>query len=113
VIFRNSFENSAAKIIRLRLGSQVHKAPLEKSMNKTSFQDSRLLREEISKFTPEDFQLAFNDHAVSKTIQLRDIVGIVRSVMGEDVPLWILNKYLSLGRQMARYKALSWPQFRY
>lgn len=110
---RNSFENSAAKIIRLRQASQVPRAPIEESMHKTSFKDSRLLRAEISKFSAEDFQLAFNEHAVNYRIQLRDVVFIVRSVMGADVPLWILNKFTTLGRQLATYKSLTWPQFRH
>jgi hypothetical protein len=32
--------------------------------------------------------------------------------MGADVPLWIVNKFNSLGRQKAMYKSLTWPQFR-
>lgn len=112
IITRNSFENSAAKIIRLRLGSQQVRAPIEESMNKTSFQDSRLVRAEIDQYTPEDFKFAFDEVAVNSVIQLHDIVGIVRNVMGADAPLWIVNKFASLGRQVARYKAVSWPQFR-
>lgn len=110
---RNSFENSAAKIIRLRLGSQQARAPIEESMNRTSFQDSRLVRREINQYTPEDFKLAFDEVAVNSVIQLNDIVGIVRSVMGADAPLWIVNKFTSFGRQIARYKAVTWHQFRY
>jgi hypothetical protein len=88
-------------------------APVEESMNKTTFQDSRLVKAEVAKFTPEDFQFAFNEVATQGVVHLRDVVGIVRSVMGGEVPKWILTKFTSLGRQMATYKALTWPQFRH
>lgn len=112
ISLRNNFENSAAKIIRLRLASQQARAPTEESMSKTSFQDSRQVRAEIDQYTPEDFQFAFDEVAKKKVIQLHDIVAIVRGVMGADVPLWILNKFTSFGRQMSTYKELTWPQFR-
>jgi hypothetical protein len=89
------------------------RAPTESTMNKTSYQDSRVVKAEILKFTPVDFQLAFNEVAISRVILIRDIVGVVRSVMGGEVPLWILNKFVSLGRQMANYKTITWPQFRF
>lgn len=108
---RNSFENSAAKIIRLRMESKDASAPVEKSINATTFQNTKSIRVEVNSFAAADFQLAFNSVAVDGIIDIRDIVGIVRSTMGEDVPLWIVNKFVSLGRDESNYKSLTWEQF--
>ena len=105
-------ENSASKIIRLRLNSRLQKPPVEDSVNKTTFMDSRLIKAEITKYCPDDFRNAFGDVAVEGFIRLENIVGIVKSVMGEEVPLWILNKFSTLGHQSATFKTISWPQFR-
>lgn len=109
---RNSMENSAAKIIRLRASSKQPTAYTEQSTIKSTYADSRQIKSEITKYSPDDFQCAFEEAAVNGEIRLENIVSVVRSVMGEDVPLWILNKFTALGHQHATYKKISWSLFR-
>ncbi len=98
--------------MKRQLASQKVKPPLINSESRTTFQNLRAVREEINKYVPDDFRAAFDEIAISGVIKTGDIVTIVRSVMGDEAPLWVVNKFVSLGQEVAKFKTITWNKFR-
>lgn len=77
--------------------------------------DPKKIRKLLSECTGEDFKDLFyqatskND---SEKIRLTDIDTIVTEKLGNDVPSWVLAKFLKLGEESSIYGELNWVQFR-
>lgn len=117
VMYRGSFENSAAKIIRTRADIAQRQGKgtkdVKDSFTKSMYRNPLEIKDEVFKHAPDDFLDAFEMYAnPNGNVDISATEDIVKAVMGREVPQWILSKFDKLAREVAVYREVSWPQFR-
>ncbi len=117
-LFRKSFENTAAKMIKLRqsLQQQSEDRTLD-SFSNTVYQAPSHLKEIIVQRYADDFFDSFRSYAKEMRgefyVHVNNIERVVTNVLGPDTPQWILSKFDKLSRQHSDYGFVVWEDFRF
>lgn len=117
-MFRNSFENTAAKMIKMRQSLSKNDTGENdiQSFTKSMYQAPAFIKSSIAEKHDSDYYETFHAYSTvfnqRRCVRINSIETIILQVLGPDTPSWIPCKFVKLLQNYSNFGYVSWEDFR-